>query len=185
MKRILIIALSFLLLLSVVKPVEAGISLGKGAIMLKAGESGEMCDVWIYASQEGGTYQVSTTGDLVPLTTGVTPNDFALDPIDCPREEGTRRACIADTCLSGNGSSCKIVCVQFTAPMLIEWEPEEVIYSGAILNNIRISAAAISEPFAFSVHVNPMDMKPLVTGIAVAVIVIVAVLILFVKKRKR
>ena len=186
MKRvILVMILSFSLIFFAVKPAEAGISVGTSGITLSAGESMEVCDIWIYATQEGGTYHVSTTGDLVPLTVSVIPNEFALDPVDCPQETNARRVCIAEACTSGDGSSCKTVCVKFTAPMLIEWNPEKVVYDGSVLNSIRISAATINEPYVFSVHVNPMDMKPLVTGIVVVIIVIVAVLILFVKKRKR
>ncbi|NIO19436.1 MAG: hypothetical protein GTN76_01475 [Candidatus Aenigmarchaeota archaeon] len=167
------------------RPAEAGISLGKGGITLSAGETTEMCDIWIYATQEGGTYHVSTTGDLEPLTAEVTPNDFTLDPIDCPQETQARRACITQTCLSDDSSSCKVVCIKFTAPTLIEWNPEKVIYSGGILNSIKIGAATINEPYTFSVHVNPMDIKPIVTGVVVVIIIIVILLVVFLKKRKR
>ncbi len=167
------------------QPVHAGISLGEGAITLSAGQTKEVCDVWIYATQGGGTYHVSTTGELEPLTTEITPNEFTLEPIDCPAETDARRVCITQTCLSGDQSSCKIVCVKFTAPMLIEWNPEKVKYTGSILDTIKMGVATIKEPYEFSVYVEPMDMKPLV-GTVVAVIIIVMVLaFLFLKKRKK
>jgi hypothetical protein len=181
-KTILIAVLSLSLIFLAVKPVEAGISLGAGGITLSAGETTEFCDVWIYATQEGGTYSVSTTGDLEPMTVSVTPNEFTLDTIDCPSETSPRRTCIAETCTSGDGSSCKVVCVKFTAPMLIEWDPQKVVYSGGILNSIKIGAARINEPYAFSVHVNPMDMKPLVTGAVIVIVIIVILLVVFLKK---
>jgi len=186
MKRgILFVLFLFSLIFLIAEPADAGISLGKGAITLSAGQSEEVCDIWIYATQEGGTYYVETTGELELLTTDITPNNFALDPIDCPQETGARRNCIAQTCLSVDQSSCKVVCVEFTAPMLIEWNPQQVTYSGGILNNIKVGAATIKEPYAFSVRVNPMDMKPIVGGIAVVIIIIVILIAVFLKKRKR
>lgn len=185
-KIILILILSLSLVLSS-QSAHAGVSLGEGGITLPAGQSQEVCDIWIYATQEGGTYHIGTTGDLEPLTVSITPNDFTLDPIDCPQNTQARRACISETCLSEDQSSCKIVCVKFTAPMLIEWDPEKVVYSGGILNSIKIGAATIKEPYSFSVHVNPMDMKPIVAGIVVVVVVIVILIIafVFVKKRRK
>jgi hypothetical protein len=182
-KLMLILVLSVVLIFSV-RPVEAGISLGSGGVTIPAGQTKDMCDVWIYATQDGGTYSIETTGDLQPLTASVSPNDFTLDSIDCPEETVPRRACIDQTCVSGDGSSCKVVCVKFTAPMLIEWNPEKVVYTGAILNNIKIGAATIKEPYQFSVHVEPMDMKPLV-AFAVIVIVVLIVAGFFVFKRKK
>lgn len=186
MKRIVLaIILLFSLIFLAVKPAEAGISVGTSGITLSAGESMEVCDIWVYATQEGGTYHVSTTGDLQPLTVSVTPNEFALDPVDCPEGTDARRACIAEACTSGDGSLCKTVCMKFTAPMLIEWDPQKVVYDGSVLNSIKVGAARINEPYAFSVHVNPMDMKPIVTGIVVVIIVIAILVILFVFKKKR
>lgn len=182
-KPMLVLTLSVLLVFSV-QSAQAGISLGKGGITLQAGQSEEMCDIWIYATQGGGTYNVETTGDLKPLTVSVTPNDFTLDPIDCPEESGARRACISELCMSNDQSSCRIVCVRFTAPMLIEWSPQKVIYDGAILNTMKIGAATIKEPYTFSVHVNPMDMKPIVTLIVVIIIILV-IAVLFMKKLRK
>jgi len=185
MKRFMLILIILVLSFFLAQSARAGISLGKGGITLDAGQSEEVCDIWIYAAQEGGTYHIETTGDLKPLTTSITPNDFALDSIECPEETKARRACIAETCASKDQNSCKIVCVKFTAPMLIEWSPEKVIYEGGILSTIRIGAATIKEPYSFSVHVNPMDMKPIVTGIVVVIIIIFIIVVLLVKKRKR
>ncbi len=184
MKRGLLILILSISLIFLVKPVQAGISLGTGGITLSAGETREVCDVWIYAAQEGGTYHVETTGDLKPLTVSITPNDFTLNPVDCPQETDARRACISQTCLSSDQSSCKVVCVKFTAPTLIEWDPQKVKYDGAILNSIKIGAATIKEPYEFSVHVNPMDMKPIVAGVVVLIIVVI-VIVLFAMKRRR
>lgn len=185
MKKLALFLVFSLILIFSVKPVEAGISLGKGGITLPAGQTGEICDVWIFATQEGGTYHVETTGDLSSLTVGVTPNDFTLDTIDCPQETNARRACIEQTCRSSDQSSCKIVCVKFAAPMLIEWEPEKTVYSGSILNSIKISAATVKEPFEFSVHVEPMDMKPIVLVVGVVIIVLIVLAVFANKRRKK
>ncbi|UCC91368.1 MAG: hypothetical protein JSV39_03580 [Candidatus Aenigmatarchaeota archaeon] len=184
-KLILITILSLSLVFLAAKPADAGISLGTGGVTLSAGETHEVCDIWIYALRKGD-YHVETTGDLKPLTVSVTPSDFTLDEtIDCPQEAGARRGCITDLCMAGDQPSCETVCVKFTAPMLIEWEPQRVEYSGSILNVISVGAAKIQEPYTFSVFVNPMDMKPLAYGAVIAIIVIVVLLILFVKMRKR
>jgi len=166
-------------------PADAGISLGKGGITLASGQTAEMCDVWIYGTQEGGTYHVETTGDLEPLTTAITPNDFTLDPIQCPEEKTARRACVTEKCLSGNQSSCKVVCVKFTAPLLFQFSPENAVYTGSILNSIRIGAATVKEPYEFSVHVEPIDMNSVVFAIAVAIIIVILILIFVKKTRKR
>ncbi|MCK4335945.1 MAG: hypothetical protein KAW40_04450 [Candidatus Aenigmarchaeota archaeon] len=186
MKRIvLVMILSFSLIFLAVKPAEAGISLGTGGITLSAGETTEVCDIWIYALRKGD-YHVETTGDLKQVTVSVTPSDFTLDEtIDCPQDANARRACIADLCLAGDQPSCETVCIKFTAPMLIEWEPERVQYSGSILNVVSMGAAKIQEPYTFSVFVNPMDMKPLAYGAVIVIIVILVLLVLFVKIRKR
>ena len=185
MKRSSIAIFSFLLIFLIAQPAQAGISLGKGGITMSAGETTEVCDIWIYATQEGGTYHIDTTNELKPLTVSITPNDFTLDPIDCPQETQARRACISQACLSGEQSSCRTVCIKFTAPVLMEWNPEKVVYNGGILNSIKVGAATINEPYVFSVHVNPMDMKPVVAGVAVVIVIIVLLLVLFLKKRKR
>jgi hypothetical protein len=184
-KAVLVLILSLSLVFLALKPADAGISLGKGTITLSAGQATEVCDIWIYGGQEGGTYQLSTTGDLEAITTSIIPNNFELDAVDCPEEENARRNCISQACLSGEGSSCKIICVKFTAPMLIEWDPQRVTYNGGILNTIKIGAASVKETFAFTVHVNPMDMKPLVGTAVVVIIVIVILLFLFLRKFRR
>ena len=181
---IFLLVLSFLLIF-LVNPVSAGISIGSGGITIPAGETKEICDVWIYATQDGGIYNVETTGDIGPLTAAISPNGFTLESIDCPQETLARRACITQQCLSGDGSSCKVICVKFTAPMLIEWEPKKVVYDGAILNNIKISAAVIKEPYTFSVHVQPMDMKPIVGLVAVVIVIVIFVLTFAKKKSKK
>lgn len=185
MKKIALFLVFSLILIFSVKPVEAGISLGKGGITMSSGQTGETCDVWIFATQDGGTYHVETTGDLSSLTVGVTPNDFTLDSIDCPEETNARRACIEQTCRSSDQSSCKIVCVKFTAPILIEWDPQTVKYEGSILNTIKIGAATVKEPFEFAVHVEPMDMKPIVLVVGVVIIVVIVVAVFANKRRKK
>lgn len=183
MKKAYLAFLIPLLFVFAVPNAEAGISLGKGGITLSAGQSTEVCDVWIYATQEGGTYHVETTGDLKPLTAGITPNDFTLSPIDCPQETNARRACITEKCLSSDQSSCKVVCVKFAAPVIFGWSGEKVIYEGSILNSIRIGAATIKEPYVFAVHVESLDMKPVIFGIAI-VIAIIIILVFILRKRK-
>jgi hypothetical protein len=180
-QRFFFIILIPLLALFLAVPAHAGISLGKGGITLDAGETEEMCDVWIYATQAGGNYHVETTGGIIPLTTGISPNDFTLVPIQCPEESNARRACITDLCLSGNQESCKVVCVTFTAPLLMDLNPQEVIYDGAILNSIKIGVATIKEPYSFSVHVRPLDMKPIL-GVIFGVVIIIILIALFAKK---
>jgi hypothetical protein len=164
-------------------PAEAGISLGSGGITLGSGQSTEFCDVWIYAVQDGGKYTVETTGDLKPLTTSITPSDFTLVPIDCPQEEKARRACITENCLSGDQSSCKVVCVKFTAPVIYGLSPEKMTYSGAILNSIKIGAATIKEPYEFSVVVMPGDAKPIIIAGIVGVAVVCVVAYMMLRKR--
>ena len=162
---------------------QAGISLGKGGITLQSGETFEMCDIWIYATQDGGTYTISTTGELEPLTVSIEPNEFSLSPIDCPEDSSARRACISEECLSGNSESCKIVCVKFTAPLIIG--SEEVKYEGSILNSIKVGAATIKEPYLFAVYVEPGDMTPLIAGIAVVIIVIIILMLLLLRRRRK
>jgi|GEM_PF-1913013 len=186
MKRgILILILSFSLIFLIARPAEAGISIGEGGITLSAGETYDMCDVWIYATQEGGTYHVDTTVDLKPLTLEITPNDFSLDPIDCPSESRARRECITNTCMSEDQNSCERVCIKFAAPSIMGWDTEKVIYTGSILNSIKIGAATINEPYQFSVHVTPMDIKPMLIGAVVMVIIIIVILLIVFAKRGR
>lgn len=182
MKRLLLALMFSVLLIFLTQTASAGISLGKGNIIIPAGQSGEFCDVWIYATQEGGTYTVETTGDIGPLTTEISPNGFPLDAIDCPEDSRARRACISELCQS-ESPACEIVCVKFTAPLIFGNNQEEVVYEGAILSNIRIGAATIKEPFEFSVHVVPMDITPLVAGIVVLGIIIVVLIVYFRKKK--
>ena len=188
MKWLLVLLFSVSLMIIISGSVQAGISLGKGAITLSAGETEEMCDVWIYATQDGGRYTVETTGELAPLTVGITPNNFELESIDCPEETTARRTCIAETCLSENSPSCKIVCVRFTAPMLMGWDNEKVKYDGSILNSIKIGAATVKEPYQFAVYVEPADIRPtliIIIVVIVVIVVIAALATLFARKRKK
>jgi len=182
MKSVLLIIFSLSLII-LAGTVQAGISLGKGGITLQSGETFDMCDVWVYATQDGGTYTVSTTGDLEPLTVSIEPNDFSLESIDCPEDSNARRACISEECLSGNSESCKIVCLKFTAPLVMG--SEKVKYEGSILNSIKVGAATIKEPYLFAIYVEPADMTLLITGIVVVILVIIIILILFLLKRRR
>jgi ABC-type antimicrobial peptide transport system permease subunit len=180
-----ILALAFIFSLTLsLGTAQAGISLGTGGITLNAGESMELCDTWIYAVQEGGTYHVETTGDIKPLTSNIYPNDFTLDPIDCPAESEARTACLADLCMHGDGSSCKIVCMTFTAPLLMDWSQERVEYSGGILNSMKIGVATVNEPFEFSVFVIPMSMGTVVTWVAAVIIIIIIIIALLLFRRK-
>ena len=184
MRRLIVFPVLLFVILAISGSATAGISLGSGAITLSAGQSTEMCDVWIYASQEGGTYHIETTGDLKPLTGDISPNDFTLEAIDCPEEKEERRACIATTCLSGDGSSCKIVCLKFTAPLLFGWGGEEKIeYTGSILNSIKIGAATIKEPYEFTVYVKPINVIPVATGAGVVILLLIAAV--FVMRRRK
>ena len=185
MKNIILILIFSVMLLFLANPASAGISLGSGGITMPAGQSQEMCDVWIFATQEGGKYHVETTGDLQSMTVEITPNDFTLDPIDCPQDSTARRACIENICISTDQSSCKKICVKFTSPSLIEWEPKKVVYTGAIVNSVKIGAATLKEPYQFSVHVEPMDLKPLVTVVVVFIIAVVAVVAVLANKRRK
>jgi hypothetical protein len=177
---ILVLFLSLMLAYSA----SAGISIGKGSIIMPSGHSAEFCDLWIYATQEGGTYHVETTGNLSQIMTGAVPNDFRLDPIECPQDGQLRRACIAELCNSGTAPSCKIVCVKFTAPLILEWEPSRIEYTGGILNKISIGAASISEPYKFSVFVDPMDVKPIALGSAAVIIIVLLAVFLWKRKTK-
>lgn len=180
----LALILAFLLSLIVLAgSVQAGISLGKGAVTVQSGETFEMCDVWIYATQAGGSYTVSTTGDLEPFTVSIEPNDFTLEPIDCPKESTQRRLCIAEECLAESSDACKIVCVKFTAPLVMGGE--KVKYEGSILNSIRVGAATIKEPYIFDVYVEPADMTGIITGIVVVIIIVIILLLFMLRRRRR
>ncbi len=184
MRRLIAIPVLLFVITALSGSAKAGISLGKGAITLPAGQTTEMCDVWIYASQEGGTYHIETTGDLKPLTGDISPNDFTLEAIDCPQEKEERRACIAATCLSGNGSSCKIICLEFRAPLLFGWGGgEKVEYTGSILNSIKIGAATIKEPYKFTVYVEPVNAIPVTAGAVMVVLLIAAVFVITRRKK--
>jgi general stress protein CsbA len=163
----------------------AGISIGQGGITLPAGQSFETCDVWIYATQEGGTYHVETTGEIKPLTSSVTPNDFSLTPIECPDDTNARRACITEKCLSSDQSSCKVVCIKFAAPMIFGRSGDRVAYQGSILNSIKIGAATIKEPYAFSVYVEPVDVVPVAAGVLLIAVVAAAGLIAVRRKSRK
>lgn len=185
MKTVSLILSAVALFILLASPANAGISLGKGGITLASGQTQEMCDVWIYATQDGGTYHVETTGNLQPLTAGVEPNDFTLAPIDCPQETSARRACITEKCLSSDHSSCRVVCIKFTAPLNFDWSGQKAVYEGSILNSIKIGAATLKEPYPFSVHVEPADVRPVVFGASAATIAVAAASAFFLRKRKK
>jgi ABC-type antimicrobial peptide transport system permease subunit len=68
----------------------------------------------------------------------------------------------------------------------MNWNTENVVYTGGILNSIKIGAATINEPYEFSIYVTPMDMRPLVIGAVIVIVIIVILLIVFAKRlRKR
>jgi hypothetical protein len=180
-----IFAIVPLILMFLAVPVNAGISLGTGGITVPAGQTEEMCDVWIFATQDGGKYHVDTTGDLKDYTVEVTPNDFELDPIDCPDESFARRACIESICRSSDQNSCKKVCVKFNSPSLMEWNPTKVVLTGAIVNEMKIGAATVKEPYQFSLHVEPMDLKPVFVAVIALIIVVVIAVAVFVNKRRK
>lgn len=183
MKRLLITLALSLSLILMSGYAHAGISIGKGAVTVQSGETFEMCDIWIYATQSGGSYTVSTTGDLEPLTVSIEPNGFTLEPIDCPEDSAQRRLCIADECLSESSDVCNVVCIKFTAPMIMGGEKAK--YDGSILNTIKIGAANIKEPYIFSIYVEPADMTGIIAGVMILVIIIIISALFLVGRRRR
>lgn len=175
--------LFFILFLSAI--VDAGISLGKGSLVLEPGEIKELCDVWIYATQPGGSYHIEVTGNLTEVVKNINPNDFTLKPINCPEETYARRACITELCLSGNEEYCKIICINFSAPILMSLEPTQVVYDGSILNTIKISSATIKEPYSFSVYVKQVDAKPIVFSVCLVIILLLLTIFIYKKMKKR
>ncbi len=185
MRLYLATLVAVLFLISLLPNAEAGISLGQGGITLPSGSKTNFCDVWIYATQEGGTYHIGTTGDVSTLTTKISPNDFTLTPIDCPQETNLRRSCISEKCMSPDNPSCKVVCLEISAPIIYQINPEKVVYNGAILNSIKIGVATIKEPYEFSVQVEPIGILPVIFSAAVLIIVALAVAIFVLKKRNK
>lgn len=129
MKKIILI--SVILLVSFI-PVNSGIWGSSQAIEVKAGKDIVSCNFWVYSTIPNNTseeclYSLSFP-NLNPFVKNVTPNNFMLREIPCPRVNSTTRPsevskieklrmeCLMDSCEQGDGLSCKRICVTFTGP---------------------------------------------------------------------
>lgn len=177
-------ALTVFVLLSIFIPAaSAGITLNKGEFVLRAGETGTFCDLYVFATQNGGTYHIETTQEIESLTVAIQPNDFLLDEIDCPGEQEARVACKNELCQSGVIDQCRQICIYFKAPLLFAFDPEPRTYRGGISNTIQIELASISEPVTLFVTVIPIDIKPFIAA-GIALVFGIFLLLHFMRKKK-
>lgn len=112
--------------------VEAGIWGSSQVMKLKAGQEKVSCNFWVYSTipeetAEECLYSLSFP-HLSPFIKEVTPNDFSLKEIPCPKVNSTtpqsevstlekaRMDCLTKVCEGGDAESCKRLCVTFTGP---------------------------------------------------------------------
>jgi len=136
----------------------AGVTITQDEITLDAGETGTFCDFFVFATEDGGTYHIETTGEIEELTVNIEPNDFPLDAIDCPEERDERIACKNELCDNGVTDQCQQICIDFQAPLIFDEEKTPVKYEGTIISTTRIGLATITEPMGFLVTVIPAEL---------------------------
>lgn len=174
--------------------VPAGLLLTGQTVTLKAGERVTTCDVYIYSTLDRkSTFKVNFP-HLEQFVEKIEPNDFTLEPIDCPSEEAARIKCRDELCADPNSTSCKRVCATFVGPMEIwscfteifseeksipgcgfSFSPKQIRIEGGVNDVIKIGAGALSEAGDFYVKYTPYDLMPPTKTILVVIIIVVII----------
>jgi len=201
MKKFLLIS-AIICMFVIQNIVSAGLLLISQAVTLKAGERVTTCDVYIYSTLESEANFKVNFPHLEKFVEKIEPNDFTLEPIDCPREEQARTKCRDRLCADPNSTSCKQVCVTFVGPMEIwpcfteafsedksipgcgfSFSPEKIMIEGGVNDVVKIGAGFISEGGDFNVYYTPYDLM-FPTKIIILLIVI-SVIAYFIHKWRR
>ena len=182
--------------------VSAGLLLTTQTVRLKAGERRTKCDVYVYSALDRVTTFRVNVPHLEGFVEKIEPNDFTLEPIDCPREKEARIKCRDEECNKPNSTSCRQVCVTFVGPMEIwpcfteifaenksipgcgfSFFPKTITIEGGVNDLYKIGSGAVSEAGDFYIHYTPYDLMP-ATKI-ILVVIVIAVIIYFIYKRKK
>lgn len=150
-----------------------------GKVELKPFERKKVCGICIYSTlPKKGRFSVEYSDNLKKFVEAIYPNDFELEPINCPKEPKARRKCIDRECANPNSTSAKIVCTYFKGPFELSLFPKKVEYRGGVKSVEKVGAAVL---------VLPMDFVVVYTPFNAWIILIPSLLLIawFVKKRFR
>jgi hypothetical protein len=174
-----LVVLTFFLL---VNTAFGGLAIFKGNVELFPFEKKTVCGVCIYSTlPQKGRFSLEFSENLKKFVEKIYPNDFELQPIECPMEPEPRRACINTECSNPNSTSSKLICVDFKGPFELSLFPKRTEYRGAVRGVEKVGASVLVIPTDFIVYYTPFNAW--LIGIPV-VIVCISIGILLMRKRK-
>jgi hypothetical protein len=185
MKIALGIVLIILVFFLLIKIALGGLAVFTGSVELSPFEEKTVCGVCIYSTlPQKGRFTLEFSKDLEKFVSKIYPNDFELQPIQCPSEPEARRACISAECANPNSVSAKSVCVSFKGPFELALFPKKTEYRGAIRSVEKIGAAVIVLPVDFVVFYTPFNAWLIVIPLIAACIFVGIFSVKKLRKRK-
>lgn len=192
-RRVCLVSIfSFFLLLV---PAQAGIMMGEGSVVLKAGEKKSILGIACIFSENpvNTTYTVEFSENLKKFIDRIEPQDFTIPTVECSGGGAEKRACIAKLCNDPNSTSTRMIKVFFSGPSEFSFDfcdglpclgfyGKKVYHEGGLRAVGRVGAARTVEVTAFYVHFYPYNGWLMVIVLS-SILLIVTVVIR--KKRKR
>jgi hypothetical protein len=185
MKIALGIVLIILVFFLLIKIAFGGLAVFTGSVELSPFEEKTVCGVCIYSTlPQKGRFTLEFSKDLEKFVSRIYPNDFELQPIQCPSEPEARRACINAECSNPNSVSAKTVCVSFKGPFELALFPKKTEYRGAIRSVEKVGASVFVLPVDFIVYYTPFNAWFIIIPLIAACIFIGIFSVKKLRKRK-
>jgi hypothetical protein len=186
MKIALIITFIILVFFFLIKVAFGGLAVFAGNVELSPLEKKTVCGICIYSTQlQKGRFTLEFSKDLQKFVSRIYPNDFELQPIQCPSEPEARRACINAECSNPNSTSAKLVCIDFKGPFELALFPKKTEYRGAIRSVEKVGASVLVLPTDFIVYYTPFNAWLIIIPVAVIVCLLTGILLIKKKLRKK
>jgi len=176
--RTKILCLSLLLVgIFLLDSVMGGLTVSMGRVDLGALEKKKVCGLCVYSTlPTKATFTVEYSDNLEKFVKKIYPNNFELEPIDCPPEPQERRECIQRECQNPDSKSAKVICTEFEGPFELSFSSKVQEHRGSVRAVVEVGAATIVEPLDFVVYYKPFNALVIVAALALVVAVAIAVL---------
>jgi hypothetical protein len=176
----------FLVFFLLIKIAFGGLAVFTGSAELSPFEKKTVCGVCIYSTlTQKGRFTLEFSKDLEKFVSRIYPNDFELQPIQCPSEPEARRACINVECSKPNSTSAKLICVDFKGPFELALFPKKTEYRGAIRSVEKVGASVLVLPTDFIIYYTPFNAWLIIIPVVIVCILIGIFLIKKEKLRKK
>ena len=159
-KDVTILIIKIIFLLNFVISISfGGISISSNIIELKALENKKFCGICVYSTlTEKSIFTIEYSENFKKFIKKVEPNNFELEPIECPKDPEERRKCILEECLNPSSKSAKFICIEFEGPLEFSFYPQRMEYKGYFKSLEKAGNIVIALPIDFTVYYTPLSI---------------------------